>query len=74
MMGICMNQENPGQSAEDGAPLSLPVFDSLPANAGLNNTEAFQLSVRHALAMLPALLSRGLKSRECSNPERFSLN
>ncbi|HEV2840431.1 MAG TPA: hypothetical protein VGW39_03820 [Chthoniobacterales bacterium] len=69
-----MNPEDHSGTAEDGAPLSLPPFDSLPATAGLNNTEAFQLSVRHALAMLPGVLSRGLKSRECSNPERFSLN
>lgn len=68
-----MNPENPGPPANDGAPLNLPVFDSHPATAGLNNTEAFQLSVRHALAMLPGLLSQDLKSRECSNPERFSL-
>jgi hypothetical protein len=68
-----MTPESPRRPAQDAAALGLPVFDSLPSTAGLNNTEAFRLSVRHALAMLPGLLSRGLKSPECSNPERFSL-
>src|SRR5947208_126889 len=42
---------------EDAEMLDLPEFDSLPATAGLNNTEAFQLSIRHALALLPALFA-----------------
>jgi len=53
--------------------LDLPEFDSLPATAGLNNIEAFQLSTRHALALLPALFARGMGHRACrDNPERFS--
>src|ERR1700688_3792970 len=43
--------------------LDLPEFDSLPATAGLNNTQAFQLSIRHALALLPALFARGIGDR-----------
>jgi hypothetical protein len=41
---------------ESAALFDLPAFDSLPAAAGLSNLEAFQLSLRHALALLPALL------------------
>jgi len=44
--------------------LDLPEFDSLPATAGFNNTEAFQLSIRHALALLPALFAKGLSDRK----------
>jgi hypothetical protein len=59
---------------EDAGMLDLPEFDSLPAMAGLNNTEAFQLSIRHALALLPALFAKGLNDRKrWDNPQRFSL-
>ena len=50
--------ESSGSSAErvqEG--LALPVFDSLPATAGLSNLEAFQLSLKHALALLPQMLA-----------------
>jgi len=58
---------------EDAETLDLPEFDSLPATAGLNNTEAFQLSIRHALALLPALFAKGMGDRtQRDNPERFS--
>jgi len=70
--------ESSGNSAKnrirENAPLDLPEFDSLPATAGLNNTEAFQLSVRHALALLPVLFAKGLSDRKrWDNPQRFSL-
>lgn len=56
------------------ARFALPPFDSLPANAGLNNTEAFQLSIRHALSLLPALLARGMDERLGEDhPNRFSI-
>jgi hypothetical protein len=59
---------------EKAAVLDLAEFDSLPATAGLNNTEAFQLSIRHALALVPALFARGIGDRiPRDNPERFSL-
>jgi hypothetical protein len=54
--------------------LRLPEFDSLPATAGLDNTEAFQLSIQHALALLPNVLERaGNVVARPANPERFSL-
>ena len=60
---------------EDGAAFVLPRFDSLPATAGLSNTEAFRLSIRHALALLPALLAKGMDERPGGDyPERFSIN
>jgi hypothetical protein len=58
---------------EDRRPLNLPEFDSLPAIAGLSNTEAFRLSIQHALAMLPAMLAQEKGARESINTERFSL-
>lgn len=70
--------ESNGSSATDrvleapGA-LALPQFDSLPATAGLSNTEAFRLSVRHALTLLPAMMSR-IDDRTCAVAfERFSI-
>jgi hypothetical protein len=58
---------------EDGAAFVLPRFDSLPATAGLSNTEAFRLSIRHALALLPALLAKGIDERPGADyPDRFS--
>lgn len=60
---------------EDGAVFVLPRFDSLPATAGLSNTEAFRLSIRHALALLPALLAKGIDERpERDYPDRFSID
>jgi len=72
--------ESSGNSAEnrvheDGAALVLPQFDSLPATAGLSNTEAFRLSIRHALALLPALLAKGMDQRSRADyPDRFSID
>lgn len=60
---------------EDDAPLVLPQFDSLPATAGLNNTEAFRLSIRHALALLPAILAKGtVAHRGADYPDRFAID
>jgi hypothetical protein len=60
---------------EDGAAFVLPRFDSLPATAGLSNTEAFRLSIRHALSLLPALLARGMDERPGEDyPDRFSID
>ena len=50
---------------------AFPQFDSLPATAGLTNLEAFQLSVRHALTLLPLISERSLGAFD--EPERFSL-
>lgn len=59
---------------EDGAALVLPQFDSLPATAGLSNTEAFRVSIRHALALLPALFAQGVDERPGDDyPDRFSM-
>lgn len=72
--------ESCGNSAEnrvreDGAAFVLPEFDSLPATAGLDNTEAFRLSIRHALALLPALLAKGMDERPGADyPDRFSID
>ncbi len=67
--------ESSGSSAErvqEG--LALPVFDSLPANAGLTNLEAFQLSLKHALALLPGMLkAREDAAAAAGHGERFSL-
>jgi hypothetical protein len=42
--------------------------------AGLNNIEAFHLSIRHALALLPAMFAKGMGDRtRWENPERFSI-
>jgi hypothetical protein len=60
---------------EDDAALVFPQFDSLPATAGLDNTEAFRLSIRHALALLPALLAKGMDERPGMDyPDRFSID
>jgi hypothetical protein len=54
--------------------LALPEFDSLPAAAGLSTTDAFRLSLRHALALWPRLYSQHrISVLEQRNPERFSL-
>lgn len=59
---------------EQARGLRLPEFSSLPAAAGLTTLEAFQLSVRHALALLPTHFARR-RAEQISrvNPERFSL-
>lgn len=60
---------------EERAAFVLPRFDSLPATAGLSNTEAFRLSIRHALALLPALLAQGIDERpDRDYPDRFSID
>ena len=59
---------------EISEPLTLPEFDSLPAAAGLTNTEAFRLSIRHALSLLPAMhAQRGAPRMDPSDPGRFKL-
>jgi hypothetical protein len=55
--------------------LVLAQFDSLPAAAGLSNAEAFRLSIRHALALLPAMLAKGMGERPGADyPDRFSID
>ena len=59
---------------EESGALALPQFDSLPATAGLTNIEAFHLSIRHALSLLPALLAKGMDERPGGDyPDRFSI-
>lgn len=59
---------------ESAALFNLPEFDSLPATAGLSNLEAFQLSQRHALALLPSLFAKGWPGRfDDEGTDRFSL-
>ena len=54
--------------------LALPDFDTLPAAAGLTTVQAFQLSIRHALALLPAHFARHRAEQTARvNPERFTL-
>jgi hypothetical protein len=61
-------------SAEDETTLEFPQFDSLPATAGLSNDEAFRLSIRHALLLLPAMFAKGKSfALPPKNPRRFSL-
>lgn len=50
-----------------------PNFDSLPAAAGLTNVEAFRLSQRHALALLPAVLRAQSVYLDRAVAERFSV-
>jgi len=51
-----------------------PCFDSLPATAGLTNDEAFRLSIRHAVLLLPAMFAKGETfTLPPKNPHRFSL-
>jgi hypothetical protein len=71
------SSEKPAETRirEEGAAFVLPRFDSLPATAGLSNTEAFRLSLRHALALLPALLAKGMDERpDRDYPDRFSID
>ena len=66
--------ESSGSSAErvqEG--LALPVFDSLPATAGLSNLEAFHLSLKHALALLPRMLAVSDATAGAYDRERFRL-
>lgn len=60
---------------ESAALFDLPAFDSLPPDEGLSNIEAFQLSLRHALALLPAMqrATRADLGPE-DEMERFSLD
>ena len=60
---------------EDSAGMVRPIFDTLPAAAGLSNADAFWLSQRHALALLPGRLAGGrvaLPDQDYS--ERFILS
>ena len=52
---------------------NFPVFDSLPATAGLNNLEAFRLSLKHAVALLPRMLTARDAAATTDESERFSL-
>ena len=72
-------KESSGNSAEnrlrEDSFFVLPEFDSLPATARLSDVEAFQLSIRHALALLPALFSERTKSKaDSDNPAWFRLD
>lgn len=71
------SSRNPAENRvrDDGAALVFPQFDSLPATAGLNNVEAFRLSIRHALALLPAMLAKGMDERPGTDyPDRFFID
>lgn len=59
---------------ESAALFDLPAFESLPATDGLSNLQAFRLSLKHALAMLPAMLAQKHTGR-CDEEEMepFSL-
>jgi hypothetical protein len=59
---------------ESAALFDLPAFDSLPAGDGLSNLEAFQLSLRHALALLPAMFREKADQSSEEEAERFSLD
>ena len=66
-----LSQSSPTQ---DNDLPDMPDFDSLPADAGLSNTQAFQLSVRHALALLPRRMASGHATHDAAeNSERFTL-
>lgn len=55
--------------------LALPEFDSLPAAAGMSNTDAFRLSLRHALTLWPRLCSKRERfEQEVGDFQRFSLS
>jgi hypothetical protein len=59
---------------ESAALFDLP-FDSLPADDGLSNLDAFRLGLRHALALLPAMLKTGRTDPDSEEEmERFSLD
>lgn len=68
--------ESSGSSAErvqEAGEPAFPVFDSLPANDGLSTAEAFRLSLKHALALLPRMLAEREQAGSEDSPERFSL-
>jgi hypothetical protein len=61
-------------NADDCKLPNFPDFDSLPAGAGLDNVQAFRLSIRHALTLLPTVLTPdGHLPIQPRNPERFRL-
>jgi len=82
---MALKQSKPKSSATSKIPRQipdtrrseLPVFpeyDSMPATAGLTNVEAFRLSLRHALTLLPLLSTEQLAAWDSADePERFSL-
>ena len=51
--------------------MAFPEFDSLSADAGLTNLEAFQLSLKHALALLPSMPAR--EEWQADNSGQFSI-
>ena len=53
--------------------IRLPVFASVPATAGLSKAEAFQLSLKHALAVLPQILTMRDAAAQVETTERFAL-
>ena len=60
---------------ESASVFALPEFDSLPATAGLSNLQAFQLSLRHALSLLPALFLHDQRRQNAEEEtERFYLS
>jgi hypothetical protein len=63
-----------GDRVQEG--VAFPLFDSLPATAGLSNAEAFQLSVKHALSLLPRMLMMrdAAAAAAADMSERFSLH
>ena len=67
--------DNPPGPGDDGGMPDLPQFESLPAAAGLNKLEVFQLSIQHALALLPFIVAKhGSFPAPPENPERFRLD
>lgn len=65
---------NSAKVREEAGHFVLPEFESLPAAAGLDNLAAFRLSIRHALALLPAIWAKGVDDQvRRDNPERFSI-
>jgi hypothetical protein len=69
------NENSASNRALEGTgDLALPEFHTLPAAAGLSNTDAFRLSLRHALALWPRLYSQHrISVIDQRVPERFSL-
>ncbi len=69
------NPNSESDRVQEGAVLfDLPNFESRPATDGLSNLQAFQLSLRHALALLPALFARGEVGRDGEEEaDRFTL-
>lgn len=67
------SSRNSTERVREGGGPAFPDFDSLPANAGLTNAQAFQLSLRHALVLLPKVLAARDAVAISENSERFSL-